>query len=127
MFECRKCGHEFRTARVDYTRHNLDAPPYEATLRCPECDSSELTYHPKKFCGFCGHEIPRNKKYCDEHCEKLGEWYRKREEEKKKKIYEFDVSKAIREVDEYNKTHSTDYSYGQYFALKGLGQLNDGQ
>lgn len=125
MYECLNCGKTGNIPLIDYQRHDLTLPPWEAVLRCPKCKSTELKHIPKTFCGFCGQETKEGKKYCNHICEKLGEEYRKKQEEKRRLIQQFDVTRAIAEVDEYNRLHNTDYSYGKYFALKELGGLDD--
>ena len=125
MFICNKCGLSFETPAISYITHGLDTPPYESVVRCSSCLSTDIEFKAKSYCGFCGLEIKEGEKYCNSYCEKMGEEYFRREEERRKQIAEFDVSKAIAEVEEYNRTHGTNYSYGRYFALKGLGELDD--
>ncbi len=123
MYFCKKCKSEFKNPLIE--RGNGEWSIYSTVLLCPECGSDGIEYLPPVYCGFCGFQVSRGKSFCSETCKRMAEKYNRREKERKKKVEEFDVSKAIKEVDSYNKKHKTAYSYGQYFALKGLGDIID--
>lgn len=76
-------------------------------------------------CVICGKEfsaIARNKLYCSNHCKA------KASLERQKAAYKAPVkhiprrpaqtiAQVMRELDEYNKTHKTSLTYGQYVAM----------
>ena len=124
MFKCKSCEKTFDAPKLRYITHGLDTPPYEAVSLCPLCGSSEIERQSKSYCYFCGLEAPEGQRYCSGYCKKQGEPYRIRAERRDKEIKSFRISKGLAEVEEYNRAHNTRLSYGQYFALKGLGKLD---
>lgn len=125
MYKCKKCGDRFQTPDIVYESYNLDTPPYDRKVGCPACSSRNIDDYKPTYCANCGIEISDGETYCSNICSRLGEAARAREYENRRIVHDFDISRAIREVDSYNKEHSTKYSYGQYFALKGMGKLDD--
>lgn len=121
MYECKKCKAEFSLPVVELAP---SGDLNEAVTYCPNCMSVHIRKIEVKKCAFCLKETAlKGEKYCSDICRKFGEESEKRSAENQKKKQAFDVAKAIKEVDEFNKIHRTNYSYGQYFALKGLGVL----
>lgn len=125
MYKCHNCNEHFTTPEVYTERYNLDTPPYDKISKCPACGSVNFEVLKPTYCANCGVPIAEGESYCSDICRKLGEAARERERECRRIVHDFDVSRAIREVDAYNKKHGTNYSYGRYFALKGMGKLND--
>ncbi len=125
MYSCKKCKSDFLDPLIERNDREKDILFGGVSLLCPHCGSDKIEYQKPRFCKFCGLRVSGKKDYCNDICEGLGIKYKKFQEEKRKKIEEFEVSKAIVEVDTYNKEHNTDYSYGEYFALKGLGGIID--
>ena len=124
MFKCKACEKSFNTPKVRYITHGLDTPPYEAVGLCPYCGGDEIERRVKRYCYFCGLEVADGRRYCSAYCKKQGEPYRKRAERRAAELKSFEISKGVAEVEAYNRRHKTKLSYGQYFALKGLGKLN---
>lgn len=121
MYECKNCKAEFSLPVVEFAK---SGDINDVVRYCPNCMSLHIDKIEVKKCAFCLKErVSRGEKYCSDFCKRFGEESEKRSAERKRKVQEFDVAKAIVEVDEYNKKHRTSYSYGQYFALKGLGVL----
>lgn len=119
MYECKKCKSEFSLPVVEFAR---SGDINDVVSYCPNCMSIHISKVEVKKCAFCLKKTAlKGEKYCSDFCKKFGEESEKKSAESRKKVQEFDVAKAIIEVDEFNKEHRTNYSYGQYFALKGLG------
>ncbi len=129
MYNCKKCKAEFMSPLIERLRGAKRCDTHKVELLCPVCGSDNIDYIKPQYCycGFCGQRIAAGANYCSDSCKRLARKYELLEQERKKKIADFEISKAIKEVDTYNKTHNTDYSYGKYFALKGLGGLDDGK
>ncbi len=125
MFKCKVCEKTFDHPKIRYISHGMDTPPFEMVSECPLCGRSEIEVKAQNFCFFCGLEIPEGQRYCNKSCERLGEPYRIRAEKRRAEIKGFEISKAVAEVTAYNKAHGTNYSYGKYFALKGLGKIHE--
>ena len=123
MYCCTDCGAEFEYVEIVYETHGLSTPPYERIKRCPACHGTELTYKENTYCKFCGSRLNGKEEYCSEKCKKLGEKYYAEQTKRRNLFKNSSVAVAVREVAEYNKAHSTKYSYGQYFALKASGGL----
>lgn len=87
-----------------------------------------------RYCKICGDMInlaTGRTKYCSVECAKIGEknkraeFYLRLAEEKAEvePLNAYVLDEAEREVETYNKTHGTNYSYGWYQHLKKLGHL----
>ncbi|MBO7217962.1 MAG: hypothetical protein J6V50_04600 [Clostridia bacterium] len=123
MYQCKNCKEEFSLPVVDYHIHR---DINKAVSYCPHCMSENISKIEVCYCAFCGENVvPKEQKYCDDTCKKLGEMLEKRRAEREKTVQQFNVQSAIKEVDDYNKAHGTNYTYGLYFALKGIGGLDD--
>ena len=123
MYKCTDCKKEFEFVEVVFERHALDAPPFERQKLCPFCHSGSYTLLPENHCKFCGSRLKGKADYCGESCRKAGEKYYREEELRKKRFAESPIARAIAEVAEYNRLHSTSLTYGQYFALKEGGHI----
>ena len=123
MYQCKNCNEEFSLPVVDYFVHrDLN----RTVSYCPYCMSENISKIEVFYCAFCGgNAVAADQKYCSDTCKRLGEMAEKLKIKKQKAVQEFNIDAAIKEVDAYNKAHGTSYSYGQYFALKGIGGLND--
>lgn len=55
MYRCDNCNTVFDEPKQYEEKHNLDAPPYERYMGCPECGSSE--YEEFVTCDRCGEYI----------------------------------------------------------------------
>lgn len=123
MYKCTDCKREFEYVEVVFERHGLDTPPYERQKLCPFCHSGNYTLLPDRHCKFCGSRLKGKEDYCSDSCKRQGEKYYREEELRKKRFSESPLAKAIAEVAEYNRLHSTSLTYGQYFALKEGGHI----
>lgn len=118
MYTCKNCGCEFENAKIVYQSHGLLNPPYEEIFVCPDCESTNFENKKVTHCRCCGAKLLNNeKKYCSDKCEKLGIALRQKEQKRKKEYLESPICRLVKEVENYNKTHRTNYSYGQYVAL----------
>ena len=118
MFICKKCGYEFSNPKKIFETHGLQNPPYEVMTVCPACKSQSITEKTVTHCRCCGAKLKDSStEYCSESCRKRGERLREIEQKKRKVLNESPLSEIIRQVNAYNKTHNTNYSYGQYVAI----------
>lgn len=85
----------------------------------------------RKTCPVCHNLKPGNKEFCSEYCEaeykrqqalKIEE-QRRREREMERKYQKARWAAFNKELDDYNKAHGTDLSYGKYEALKFMGKV----
>ncbi len=123
MYRCTDCGSEFEYVEVVFETHGLSTPPYERIKRCPNCHSRNYEEKRNTHCRFCGSKLRGEGDYCSVRCEKAGKAYFALQRENRKKFSSSPIAVAVREVTEYNRVHSTKYSYGQYFALKEAGKI----
>ncbi len=125
MYRCQDCEKTFRYVEVVFEKHDLNSPPYERIKRCPFCKSQSFISYRELYCGCCGAPTADGKEYCNDSCRRVGEAMKEAEKKKAQLIRNFDVSRAIKEVEEYNRLHKTKLSYGRYFYLKESGKLDD--
>lgn len=121
MYYCSDCRREFEFAKVYFEPTPKGS---EKFLLCPFCDSMEFFEKKGEYCSYCGRRVPYvGKRYCCESCRRAGEklFQRQKEQEEKRKLSP--LYRAVNEVDEYNRRHGCQLSYGQYYALKGADML----
>ena len=123
MYRCRDCGKEFEYVEVVFERHGLDTPPFERIKLCPFCHSNNFSEIKEHFCLTCGSKLRDKIDFCSPACRKKGIELIKREERRRFFLENSPIMKSVKEVEEYNKAHGTNYSYGKYFALKEKGEL----
>ncbi len=90
-------------------------------LLCPFCQSESYFEKAVEYCRFCGAKVKPGVKFCSKSCAAATK--RLTQATEKKKASFFALSSALAELEEYNRTHSKSYSYGQYFALKGINAI----
>lgn len=118
MYYCKDCGCEFEKAEILAQTHGLSRPPYEKHAACPCCGSGNFHEKAARHCRCCGARLPEGAHdYCNAECKARGKklWEKERYRRHLSRIDP--ISVIIREADEYNKTHGTEYSYGQYVAF----------
>lgn len=119
MYYCKACGGKFETPQKIYETHGFFTPPYEEIYICPFCNSTAFKKITHTHCRCCGARlIDTSKEYCSESCKNKGERLWKKQIEKFKSQLDSPINRIIREMDEFNKTNDTNYSYGQFVALK---------
>ena len=123
MYICLDCGYEFEYVEIVFEKHNFDSPPYERIKRCPKCHSTEYAQKREFYCRCCSAPLKEEGEYCSPRCKKLGEILRIKETADRLARENTVISKAVREVTEYNLQNGTNYSYGRYFTLKGMGKI----
>lgn len=123
MYYCTDCSAKFEYVEIVFETHGLSTPPYERVKRCPFCHGTELLEKENCHCRFCGSRLEDSGEYCSDKCKKLGEKYYAEQTARRKLFSSSPVAAAVREIEEYNKANGTEYSYGQYFALKEQGGL----
>ena len=118
MYKCQDCGNIFDAALIYTEQHGLDTPPYEKRSACPNCKGEFLFEAPVRHCRCSGAKLKANAgEYCDDTCRKKDARLRALEVARKNKRASDPLWVMVREVAEYNREHSTRYSYGQYVAL----------
>ncbi len=118
MYFCYDCLSEFEEPKKIVEKHGLSSPPYETSYVCPHCYSYYFTNKIQTHCRCCGAKLTKGKiDYCSEECAKRGKilWEKQLQHRKAQLISPLNI--IIRELGLYNKTHNTNYSYGQYVAL----------
>lgn len=123
MYRCTDCAMEFEYVEVVFETHGLSTPPYERVKRCPFCRSAKYEEIKDPHCRFCGSRLRDTGEYCSDRCKKAGEKYFADQRRNRERFRNSPIAAAVREVTEYNRLHSTKYSYGQYFVLKEAGKL----
>ena len=112
MFICCECQGEFESPNKIIEKHSLDTGPYEVGFVCPYCNSSNFKTKAYTHCRCCGAKLlDKSSDYCSEDCKIRGRMLLKNE------TLHNPLNMLIRELERYNKTHSTNYSYGQYVAI----------
>ncbi len=81
----------------------------------------------KKICSVCGNQImipfgDYPYKTCRE-CREKDRYYRQSRGRKPKREAKDKLSETVIEIEEYNKKHGTNYTYGRYMAAKEHGWL----
>lgn len=119
MYCCKDCGKKFEKPKIMYDEHGFKSPPYEKYYVCPVCKSENFSEKQVNHCKCCGARISEGKEYCDSTCRNRGERMWRLQSLRNEKNNKNPVVLAVREVEEYNRIHNTELSYGQYFARKG--------
>lgn len=117
MYCCTDCKKTFFNPRECYETHGLKTPPFERHLVCPYCKGSVVPVE-VAHCRYCGARLPEGAtEYCNNACRHRGEILWRREARRRKLLHDNPISQLIRMVEQYNREHKTNYSYGQYVAL----------
>ncbi len=123
MYKCKKCGAVFNCYDIFMERYYPSVMPSVPAKHCPSCKSEKVTVYDGKYCACCGIVIDEWQEYCSAECEHTAKLLQEREEKRKRLVRSFEISLAVREVEDYNREHGTRLSYGEYFAKKGQGLL----
>ena len=123
MYKCKKCETVFNYCDMFDSRLFPNVPYGTERQFCPTCKSTEVSHYDGTYCGCCGMPISHTLDYCSDACRKMAAELYEREERRRKIIQDFELSAAIREVDDYNRENGTRLSYGKYFSLKGEGKI----
>lgn len=115
MYRCQDCDYQFLYADSLVDRHNLENPPFEKIAVCPNCKGRNFSEIKKHYCKYCGRSLKKDvTEYCSDYCRKKGEkmW---QEQAVRKNLYNQNSLVSItRELEEYNKKHKTNYTYGTF-------------
>ena len=118
MYECQDCGHHFKFFVQDSEKHGLNTPPYEKYGKCPVCSSGYIREVKVAHCRYCGARLPAGKTdYCNEDCRTRGNELWKREAIRKNLRNTDPLVIMMKQTEEYNRIHGTNYSYGQFVAF----------
>ena len=118
MYVCQDCGHIFASAHSYNEKHLLDSPPFEKRNACPSCKSELLFKKEVSHCRCCGARLSHGKvDYCDDTCRRRDKKLREMEEKRNRKRSVDPLFAAVRELEVYNRSNNTRYSYGQYVAI----------
>ena len=124
MYYCKNCRKEFFYARVYNQWQGGENGGYERFLLCPFCNSTDFFEKRGEYCSYCGMPLKLpGRKYCSVSCQKNGERLYEKEQKRKEKRKSDGLITSITEVADYNKRTGNRLSYGQYFALKGVGAI----
>ena len=122
MYYCKNCRKEFEFAKIYFEKQGENA--FEKFLLCPYCDSTDFFEQKGCYCRYCGVRLRvRGREYCSYSCRKKGEELFAKELKRNERNKADILTNAIKEVDAYNKRTNCRLSYGQYFALKGVGRI----
>ena len=115
MHCCKDCGHEFTYCDYIEEDHTKEGIAYEKIRVCPNCKSSNFTEQEAQHCRCCGRKLPRGtQEYCNSLCRRRGELMWQEQAKRRNIKYKSPIELIIREIEEYNKAHNTNYSYGFY-------------
>lgn len=118
MYKCKKCNYEFESPQKLREPNVFGNSPFEITLVCPNCKSTDYSEQKILYCHYCGARLKAHQTdYCDHVCKQKGEKLWKKELRRKKIIADSPLNQLVRETAKYNALHNTKYSYGQYVAL----------
>ena len=123
MYRCTDCKRDFERPLTLGERHNLSSPPYENIVCCPYCLGERIVEWGNFYCHCCGRRVAPEQEYCSDDCRRLYERLTRLEKMRNRIIHNFELNKAVREVDEYNRLNKKRLSYGEYFYKKGMGML----
>lgn len=130
MYVCIECGLKFENPLQLEEKHNLNSPPFESISVCPRCKTTNFKSEAVRYCRCCGVRLSSTKAdYCSDRCETNGKKLWQKEFAHKNILYESEIYKLVRMVDEYNLKNRTRLSYGQFVALitlkKKRGKRNE--
>ncbi len=118
MFICCDCQCEFESPKKIIEKHSLDTGPYEAIYVCPFCNSNDFKIKSHTHCRCCGAKLSNTgSEFCSNECKNRGRMLWKNELKRRKELLINPINILIRELENYNKKHNTNYSYGQYVAI----------
>lgn len=123
MYRCTDCKSKFEYPEIVCESLEMKEPPYRRLIRCPFCKSGEIEKEEVYHCQNCGVRLPDKGKYCSAACRQTGERLYAEQMKRRGEFLASPVALAVKEVEEYNKTHGTRYSYGEYFMRKYKGEL----
>lgn len=116
MLICSDCGSQFEKPDTYRETHGFNSPPFEEKRCCPFCKSTNIHEKNLTHCRCCGAKLTDGGEYCSEACRRRGEEMWRRQRRMRRLAKANPISRIAREVDEYNRAHGTDYSYGKYVA-----------
>ncbi len=121
MYVCMDCEKRFFNPKFYFERHLLASPPYERHIMCPFCESENIAEIEVRHCRCCGARLRRENtgEYCNASCKRRGEKLWKMQEINRKKRLTNPIVQITNKLEEYNKSHGTNLSYGQFVA-RGL-------
>lgn len=117
MYRCQDCEYEFLYAKTIEDQHSLDNPPFEKIAVCPNCKGRNFSEIKKHYCKYCGRSLKKDVlEYCSNDCRKKGEIMWKEQARRKNLYNQNSIISIAKELDEYNKKHNTNYTYGVFVA-----------
>lgn len=116
MLICSDCGSQFEKPDTYRETHGFNSPPFEEKRCCPFCKSTNIHEKNLTHCRCCGAKLTDGGEYCSEACRRRGEEMWRRQRRMRRLAKANPISRIVREVEEYNRAHGTDYSYGKYVA-----------
>ena len=123
MYVCNNCGYKFLYAEKLLEKHGLDTAPFEYIFVCPACKSNDYKKVKSDYCLYCGARLKKGADtYCSDDCRRKRARAFEKEKKRKKLILDSALFKTVREAEEYNRIHKTNYSYGKYVAIVKKGK-----
>lgn len=117
MYRCTDCGKIFEDFKEYKEKHGLKSPPFESIAVCPFCGSTAVQPIKVKHCRCCGARLKDDgREYCSEACHARGMKMWIMEIRRKRRWLQNPINIILNELEQYNKIHSTTYTYGQYVA-----------
>ena len=118
MYICENCKKTFSSPAKITEKHGLSAPPYEILCICPYCKSENYRNIKTRYCRYCSAKRrDTQSNYCSDSCKNRGEEIWGNQKTYTERLLSSPIYKATRMVTRYNKTHGTNLSYGQFFAI----------
>lgn len=116
MYHCTDCGKFFEDYIEEREYNGLEAPPFERVAVCPFCFSTAVESVTIRRCALCGAPLREGQSdYCTEDCRRRAVRLRREEQHRKRPALN-SLTAVLRELAEYNRLHSTVYTYGQYIS-----------
>ena len=118
MYHCKDCNRKFDKPKKYVETHGQTSPPFEVFFLCPFCNSTNFKKIEIGYCKCCGRRLNNPTDfYCCEGCRLNAIKLNKQEALRKQALKENPLNILIKEVEQYNATHKTNYSYGQYVTI----------
>ena len=118
MYRCEECKRKFEKPKKVVETHGQPTPPFEVFFLCPFCNSTGFKKIEVGYCKCCGRRLNNpSDYYCSEACRINAIKLKQKEEERRQALIKNPLNLLIKEVEQYNAEHKTNYSYGQYVTV----------
>ncbi len=115
MYRCKDCGKIMENPQKIYEEDNSLLNLRKYHFVCTKCKSENIVEREKHYCGCCGKLLPEGRKnYCSAKCRKRGEEIYERQRKNYNDLVKSPLFSLVREIEDYNQTHNTHLTYGEY-------------